>query len=91
MTFYVYAIGPTNGPIKIGFTNNLEARLRAIQTGNPEPIKLHYSIEFDTEKEMRLAEKKLHETLRHLRKKGEWFDLSPQNAILELDYIKIIL
>lgn len=69
MSYYVYAIGPSLGPIKIGFTNNLETRLRAIQTGNPNPCKIHHFIEFDNENDMRKAEKRLHETLRHLRKK----------------------
>jgi predicted GIY-YIG superfamily endonuclease len=91
MSYYVYVIGGEESPVKIGFTKNLQKRLGAIQTGNPTPVKVHYTIEFDTEKEMRYAEKRLHETLRHLRKKGEWFDLSPENARLELDYIKIML
>ncbi len=90
MSFYVYAIGhQTQGPVKIGFTNNLETRLRAIQTGNPEKLHLHHFLEFDSETNMRKAEKILHETLRHKRKKGEWFDILPSEAILELDYIMI--
>lgn len=92
MTYYVYAMGPENSStVKIGFTNNLQNRLRTIQTSHPEKIVIHHYIEFDSEKEMRNAEKKLHETLRHIRKKGEWFNLSPENAILELDFVKIIL
>ena len=90
MTYYVYAIGPSKGPTKIGFTNNLETRLRAIQTGNPEKIQIHYSIEFDTEKEMRIAEKKIHRILSHRRKKGEWFDILPEDAKLELQHLLII-
>ena len=83
-------MGPPNGPTKIGFTNNLENRLRAIQTGNPEKIKIHYNIEFDTEKEMRNAEKKIHKSLSHKRKKGEWFNILPEDAKLELEYLEII-
>jgi hypothetical protein len=92
MTYYVYAMGPENSStVKIGFTNNLKTRLRTIQTSHPEKIVVHHYIQFDTEKDMRNAEKKIHETLRHIRKKGEWFDLSPDNVKLELDYLKIIL
>ena len=40
MSFFVYAIGPENGPVKIGFTNNLKKRLKAIQTGNSEKIEV---------------------------------------------------
>ena len=87
MNYYVYVIGPDDGPIKIGFTNNLKTRLRTIQTGNPERIKIHYSIEFKTEKDMRAAEKKIHRTLAHKRKKGEWFDILPEDAKLELEHL----
>ena len=90
MSYFVYAMGPPNGPTKIGFTNNLETRLRAIQTGNSEKIKIHYNIEFDTEKEMRDAEKKIHKSLSHKRKKGEWFNILPEDAKLELEYLEII-
>ncbi len=90
MNYYVYAIGPTNGPTKIGFTNKLKSRLKAIQTGNPEKIQIHYNIKFDTEKEMRDAEKKIHKTLAHKRKKGEWFDILPEEAKLELLHLEII-
>ena len=91
MNYYVYVIGPDKGPIKIGFTNNLENRLRTIQTGNPERIKIHYSIEFKSEKDMRAAEKKIHKSLSHKRKKGEWFNILPEDAKLELEYLEIIL
>ena len=86
----MYAIGPANGPTKIGFTNNLKSRLKAIQTGNHEKIQIHYNIKFDTEKEMRDAEKKIHKTLAHKRKKGEWFDILPEEAKLELLHLEII-
>lgn len=43
MTFFVYAIGPENGPVKIGFTNDLKKRLKAIQTGNPQKVEIFYS------------------------------------------------
>lgn len=91
MTFYVYAIGTSTSPTKIGFTNNLQKRLSAIQTGNPENIVIHHFVEFDTEKEMREAEKRVHKVLGHLRKKGEWFDILPEDAKLELDYIRIMI
>jgi predicted GIY-YIG superfamily endonuclease len=91
MTYYVYAMGPENSStVKIGFTNNLETRRKTIQTGHPEKIVIHHFIELDTEKKMRQIEKKLHETLRHLRNRGEWFNISPENAKLELDYAIIL-
>lgn len=91
MTYYVYAIGPKdNGPIKIGFTNNLEARLKTIQTSFPEKVCVHHYIEFDNEKDMRKTEKQLHATLRHLCEHGEWFNLTPEQATLELNFATIV-
>ena len=29
MSFFVYAIGPENGPVKIGFTNNLKKKIKS--------------------------------------------------------------
>lgn len=87
MSYYVYAIGPKDsGPTKIGFTNDLEKRLRAIQTGNPTKVIIHHYIEFDNEKDMRKAEKALHRTLAHHREKGEWFNILPEEAKLELTF-----
>ena len=39
---------------------------------------------------MRDAEKKIHKTLAHKRKKGEWFDILPEEAKLELLHLEII-
>ena len=52
-------------------------------------IKIHCSIEFKTEKDMRAAEKKIHRTLAHKRKKGEWFDILPEDAKLELEHLQM--
>ena len=90
MSFFVYAIGPENGPVKIGFTNNLKKRLKAIQTGNSEKIEVFYSEQFDSKKDMMEAERILHHTLSHRRLKGEWFDISPEDAKLELIHMKMI-
>ncbi len=89
MTFFVYAIGPENGPVKIGFTNDLKKRLKAIQTGNPQKVEIFYSEQFDSKKDMMEAERILHKTLSHKRLKGEWFDISPKDAKLELIHIRM--
>ena len=57
----------------------------------PDKIEIHYNSKFDTEKEMRYAEKKIHKSLAHKRKKGEWFNILPEDAKLELEYLEIIL
>ena len=37
----IYVIGPIGGPYKIGMTENIEVRLRTLQTGHWEPLLLH--------------------------------------------------
>ncbi len=37
----IYVIGPIGGPYKIGMTQNIEVRLRTLQTGNCQPLLLH--------------------------------------------------
>lgn len=57
--------------IKIGVTNNIENRLKSLQTGNPMPIKLEYIEErLNPEK----AEHYLHRCFQAKRVNGEWFE-----------------
>ncbi len=37
----IYVIGPIGGPYKIGMTENIEVRLRTLQTGHWQPLLLH--------------------------------------------------
>lgn len=77
---YVYVIGPNEGAQKIGFTKNLETRLRAIQTGHPSKLYIHHYVEV-TDKQHLLLEKKVHRELNHKKLKGEWFDLTKTEAV----------
>jgi hypothetical protein len=53
---FVYFIGELDGPLKIGYAKDPIARLRAMQTGNPRPLKLERVLFGD-----RLVEKVFHE------------------------------
>lgn len=77
-TNYIYIfITNESKKIKIGVTNNIESRLKNIQTGNPEIVEVYYFAERDDAYKI---EKMLH---RHFCKNkttsnGEWFcDISP--------------
>ena len=52
---YIYVIGGTEKPYKIGITNNLKRRLKDIQTGHPFKLQVHYSEEIPIE-QVRLIE-----------------------------------
>lgn len=76
---YVYAIGPSDGPYKIGISSNVRARLAALQTGYPVPIKIHLSA---TSVDARTDESKLHQALAASRINGEWFSVAI-NAVID--------
>lgn len=85
---YIYVIGPKVGPQKIGITKDLKSRLKAIQTGNPDKLFIHHFEEVET-KQVRPLEKKIHLELSYKKLKGEWFDLTPEEAVDFLTYFTI--
>ena len=67
--YYVYFIqGECGGAIKIGFSQNPKSRLKSIQTGMPDLLKLLAVIPGDEK-----LEKELHNEFNDLRLRGEWF------------------
>ena len=88
MFIYVISAEDGTGYQKIGFSQNVEKRLSSIQTGNPTRLKVHYTQEVPKEK-VRLLEKKIHQTIKHNKVSGEWFDLTPEEAIAEVEFAMI--
>lgn len=60
-----------DGPIKIGRTFDVDARLPKLQTGAPKPLKVLRIIKGDHERD-------LHIKFDALRQHGEWFDPAPE-------------
>lgn len=85
---YVYVIGGTEKPYKIGITNNPERRLKNLQTGHPFELKIHH-IEQIPESQVRLIEQTIHKTIKHKQTHGEWFDISLEDAISEVKFARI--
>jgi Meiotically up-regulated gene 113 len=56
------------GPIKIGVTSSISARIALLQTANPHRLRLLGVCEGSIEKEAAL-----HQQFKHLRIRGEWF------------------
>lgn len=81
----IYVIGPKGGPYKIGFSANPTARLSSLQTGTTDYLILHYKEETDTEI-AKVIEKLIHRQLAHKRIRGEWFDVSLEEAIGEVRF-----
>jgi hypothetical protein len=68
-----------NGPIKIGFTDNIEKRLKELQTANPYKLNLLLCINGNLK-----SEKELHKRFEQHRLNGEWFE--PVEEILDYIY-----
>lgn len=70
---YILATAAT-WPVKIGFTTkSVSARIKALQTGCPDELRLICSAPAT-----RLEEQTVHNTFAACRVKGEWFRASPQ-------------
>lgn len=66
-----------SGPVKIGFSANVRKRIRSLQTGSAEPLKLLAVAEGGEQ-----TERFLHEQFARHRLEGEWF--SPDASLLAL-------
>jgi len=82
---YIYVIGDTTSPYKIGFTKDPDNRLRTLQTGNPKKLQIHYK-EMIGENEVKYIEKQIHKELKRKQVSGEWFNVSLDDAISEVKY-----
>lgn len=80
---FVYLIRcEENNLYKIGYTKNVENRIKQLQTGNGDKIYLVYKYESDIANKI---EKPLHKFYSHANKLNEWFELYIED---EVDFIK---
>lgn len=76
---YVYLIQSLeNSYYKIGTSKHPKKRLKELQTGNSSELKL---VEIYPSEFANLIEKTLQRRYLHLRKEGEWFDMSISNEV----------
>lgn len=90
---FVYVIaheqggGPV-GPVKIGVSSKPEARIRSLQSGNPNKLALFCQFNLQSRKMARYMERATHHMRRENALRGEWFDMSPE---LAAEYIHFYL
>lgn len=85
---YIYLIQSLeNSYYKIGISNNPNIRIMALQTGNSSILKL---ITVFKSEYANLVEKTMHNKYSHLRKEGEWFDLTINEEISFIEDCKKI-
>jgi hypothetical protein len=88
MSSYIYIIGSDNPPYKIGISKNPERRLKNLQTGHPYKLKI-WELRKTESKKTKLLESVIHKHLDSYRMSGEWFDISLEQAILQVDFALI--
>jgi predicted GIY-YIG superfamily endonuclease len=76
----LYIIGAGDRPVKIGYAKNPSRRLAELQTGSPGELYIFEQIAKLTLKEARAVERKAHEHFKDRRLKGEWFDITTEEA-----------
>lgn len=87
MTSFLYVIvGEDESRCKIGISDKPHRRLKDLQTGNPEVLRIHYTEEVSSHRQAELLESKIHQELALLRLKGEWFLIDPETATQEVQY-----
>lgn len=69
---YFVQSGGRDGPIKIGVTSNVKARVASLQTAHPEPLKVRLVVSGTQE-----TERRFHRKFAALRMNGEWFRADP--------------
>jgi hypothetical protein len=80
----LYLIGDEFGNVKIGSANSVSKRLRELQTGNPNRLKV--IAEFKDEGRQETFMHKLRKESR-IRKDGEWFKLSERSLGLLIKFL----
>ncbi len=81
---YVIAASP-EGPCKLGRSNDPERRLRQLQTGHSEYLRLYYREAVDAS-EVSAMERAVHKVIAFKRMKGEWFRITVEDAIAEIKH-----
>ena len=77
---FVYAVGDGHGHTKIGIANDIQSRIRSLQTGNSSRLYLICYVAVESRQMAERAESWCHNELRDERMCGEWFSVYDDNA-----------
>ena len=83
--YYIYLVNESNSSkYKIGYTKNIETRLKTLQTSNAEKLEVIKLFPVDTKP--KTIETYIHKGLSEYRRNGEWFEFyeTPQSNIIEM-------
>lgn len=69
----VYFVGSESGPVKIGFSNDVFRRFRALRNSSPVPLYV-----LAARSGSRVVEREYHRRFARFRIHGEWFERTPE-------------
>lgn len=69
------------GPVKVGITSKLKARLSQLRTGNPRKLVFAFVFRCHDRRFAAFAESAFHSVYAEKRITGEWFDMRPRDAL----------
>lgn len=85
---YIYIIGGDNPPYKVGISRDPEKRLKSLQTGHPQKLRIHLLKQTDSTK-TKLLESAIHHNMKFYRTHGEWFDMPLDKVCSEVEFALI--
>jgi hypothetical protein len=83
---YLYVVGwDIKGPVKIGFTKNPTKRLKQLQTAQPHKLQTFFLKSVESKK-AKILEGIVHTLNKHNKINGEWFNLTAEQAIADIEF-----
>ena len=86
---FLYVIGAVaDGPVKLGFSADPDRRVSELQTGHCHRLHVYHAEPVCPEK-ARLFERLLHRDIGYERERGEWYNLTVEQAIAQVRFTVI--
>lgn len=80
---YIYVLGVTSNPVKIGLAWNIKSRLTSLQIGCPDPLVVHYAARVPDHL-AQPVEAAAHKHFASRHRQGEWFNVDAEEAEAEV-------
>ncbi len=82
---FLYVISSKENPVKIGYSIKPEQRIKNLQTGSVEKLKIQYQKAVN-ETVGKKIERIIHANNSHKRISGEWFNMTIEEAKNEIEF-----
>jgi hypothetical protein len=85
---FIYVIASSSDTVKIGYSADPQRRLGQLQVGHERKLQLVHTEKVDADRAP-LLERLIHQANRHRCLHGEWFNLTHEQAIGEVQFAMI--